>query len=197
MQSNRRIRVSSRKDTHVLGPHHGGPKGREREKAKKVKDILSPLEKDWPRSQCRHKVNLHVTLSHLSDSPSGTQGPHTAAHQTPPRNATLLLQRTEQGDLPKCLHAQSCPTLCNPMDCSLPGSSVHGILQARILEWVAIAFSRDLLKEYFLTQLDLQLQTGKQFKGRCVCQALGMWQGVAPALRWDSKGSFFKAKLRW
>ena len=37
---------------------------------------------------------------------------------------------------------QSCPTLCDPVDCSLPGSSVHGILQARILEWVAIAFSR-------------------------------------------------------
>ena len=36
---------------------------------------------------------------------------------------------------------QSCPTLSNPMDCSLPGSSVHGILQARVLEWVAIAFS--------------------------------------------------------
>ena len=38
--------------------------------------------------------------------------------------------------------AQSCPTLCNPMDCSLPGSSVHGIFQARVLEWVAISFSR-------------------------------------------------------
>ena len=38
--------------------------------------------------------------------------------------------------------AQSCPTLCDPMDCSLPGFSVHGILQARVLEWVAIAFSR-------------------------------------------------------
>ncbi|MES6266278.1 hypothetical protein U6R57_12305, partial [Cutibacterium acnes] len=38
--------------------------------------------------------------------------------------------------------AQSCPTLCDPMDCSPPGSSVHGILQARILEWVAISFSR-------------------------------------------------------
>ena len=40
--------------------------------------------------------------------------------------------------------AQSCPTLCNPKDCSLPGSSVHGIFQARVLEWVAISFSRDL-----------------------------------------------------
>ena len=38
--------------------------------------------------------------------------------------------------------AQSCLTLCDPMDCSLPGSSVHGILQARILEWVDIFFSR-------------------------------------------------------
>ena len=38
--------------------------------------------------------------------------------------------------------AQSCLTICNPMYCSLPGSSVHGILQARILEWVAISFSR-------------------------------------------------------
>jgi len=37
--------------------------------------------------------------------------------------------------------AQSCLTLSDPMDCSLPGSSVHGILQARVLEWVAIAFS--------------------------------------------------------
>ena len=37
---------------------------------------------------------------------------------------------------------QSCPTLCNPMDCSLPGFSVHGIFQARVLEWDAISFSR-------------------------------------------------------
>ena len=37
---------------------------------------------------------------------------------------------------------QSCPALCNPIDSSPPGSSVHGILQARILEWVAISFSK-------------------------------------------------------
>ena len=40
------------------------------------------------------------------------------------------------------LVSQLCPTLCDPMDCSPPVSSVHGILQARILEWVAISFSR-------------------------------------------------------
>ena len=49
-----------------------------------------------------------------------------------------------------CLRAkllQSCLTLCNPMYCSPPSSSVHGILQARILEWVAIFSSRDLPKD--------------------------------------------------
>ena len=38
--------------------------------------------------------------------------------------------------------AQSCPTLCDPMDCGLPRSSVHGAFQARVLEWVTISFSR-------------------------------------------------------
>ena len=48
--------------------------------------------------------------------------------------------------------AQSCPTLCDPMDCSLPGSSIHGILQARVLEWGAIAFSVCLtLLHYFFS----------------------------------------------
>ena len=46
--------------------------------------------------------------------------------------------------LVKVLVAQSCSTLCNPVDCSLPGSSVHGISQARILEWVAISFSKGI-----------------------------------------------------
>ena len=56
-----------------------------------------------------------------------------------------------ESDSPCCSHvvmsccevAQSCPTLCYPLDCSLPGSSLHGILQARVLEWVAISFSRE------------------------------------------------------
>ena len=50
-----------------------------------------------------------------------------------------------RGHWPGCLHAKSlqlCSTLCDPMDCSPPGSSVHGILQARILEWVAMPSSR-------------------------------------------------------
>ena len=59
----------------------------------------------------------------------------------------FLLQRVEVQSESEV--AQSCPTLHNPMDCSLPGSSVHGIFQARVLEWVAIAFS---------TEIDITLQ---------------------------------------
>ena len=49
--------------------------------------------------------------------------------------------------------AQSCPTLSDPMDCSLPGSSVHGSLQARVLEWGAIAFSLLLAMYYYFIQI--------------------------------------------
>ena len=42
----------------------------------------------------------------------------------------------------------SCPTLSDPTDCSLPGSSIHGIFQARVLEWGAIAFSGNMVRDY-------------------------------------------------
>ena len=49
--------------------------------------------------------------------------------------------------------AQSCPTLCDPMYCSLSGSSAHGIFQARVLEWVAISFSRGCSRPRNRTQV--------------------------------------------
>ena len=52
-------------------------------------------------------------------------------------SAFFLVQLSYESEV-----AQSCLTLCNPMDCSLPGSSVHGIFEARVLEWPAISFSR-------------------------------------------------------
>ena len=75
--------------------------------------------------------------------------PQTAAHQAPP---SLGFSRQEPWSglpFPSPMHesekwkwnAQSCPTLSDPMDCSPPGSSAHGIFQARVLEWGAIAFS--------------------------------------------------------
>ena len=75
--------------------------------------------------------------------------PETAAHQAP---LSLGFSRQEHWSglpFPSPMHevksesevAQSCPTPSDPMDCSLPGSSVHGIFQARVLEWGAIVFS--------------------------------------------------------
>ena len=60
----------------------------------------------------------------------------------------LILIHVEMKDMNYCVSAQlirSCPTLCDPMDCNPPGSSVFGIFPARMLEWVAISFSNNLL----------------------------------------------------
>ena len=70
---------------------------------------------------------------------------------------------------------QSCPTPCDPMDCRLPGSSVHGIFQARVLEWDAIAFSaqvrmaiikkiyrQQMLERVWRKDISLALLTGVQ-----------------------------------
>ena len=73
-----------------------------------------------------------------------------AAHQAPPTLGFSRQEHTGVGChfLLQCMKvksesevAQSCLTPSNPMDCSLPGPSVHGIFQARVLEWVATAFS--------------------------------------------------------
>ena len=61
--------------------------------------------------------------------------------------------------------AQSCPTLCNPMDCRPPGSSAHEIFQARVLEWGAIAFSEGssivLYNPWCVESVDVELQIRK------------------------------------
>ena len=72
-----------------------------------------------------------------------------AAHQAPPSLGFSRQEHWSGLPFPSPMHevkserevAQLCPTPSDPMDCSLPGSSVHGIFQARVLEWVAIAFS--------------------------------------------------------
>ena len=59
------------------------------------------------------------------------------------RNSDNISFRTADAAASAAKSLQSCPTLCDPIDGSLPGSFVHGIFQARVLEWVAIAFSED------------------------------------------------------
>ena len=90
---------------------------------------------------------------------------------------------------------QSCPTLCDPVDCSLPGSSVHGIFQARVLEWVAIAFSLNFLlpssNSVWMSALILCLRWLKGhyvtfaldlFPIGCRVQSLKMWAPVLESL---------------
>ena len=68
------------------------------------------------------------------------------------------------------LVAQLCLTLCNPMDCSLPGSSVHGIFQARVLEWGAIAFSGVRVEGYLIPWISSSCGT----YARLDCQGIGL-----------------------
>ena len=77
--------------------------------------------------------------------------PETAAHQARPSLGFSRQEHWSGLPFPSPMHesesevAQSCPTLSDPMDCSPPGYSVHGIFQAGVLEWGAIAFSEALL----------------------------------------------------
>ena len=72
--------------------------------------------------------------------------------------------------------AQLCPTLCDPMDCSLPHSSIHGIFQARVLVWVAISFSRGSSWPGDRTQVSRIV--GRRFTIWATREALKVWSRV-------------------
>ena len=82
---------------------------------------------------------------------------------------------------------QSCPTLSDPMDCSLPGSSIHGIFQARVLEWVAISFSRGSSPPRDRTRVSRSL-TRDQTQAHCI--------GSAESHPLDYQGSPYSLLLR-
>ena len=99
-------------------------------------------------SRQEHWLLLLLLLSRFSRVRLGAT-PETAAHQAAPSLGFSRQEHWSGLPFPSPMHevksesevAQLCPTLSNPMDCSLPGSSIHGIFQARVLEWGAIAFS--------------------------------------------------------
>ena len=88
-----------------------------------------------------------------------------------------------------CLVAKLCLTLCNPKDCSLPGFSVHGISQARILEWVAISFSRGSSQPRDWTHVSC---IGRRILYQLNHQGSPKYQGtwfmfwISPPSNWDS-----------
>ena len=98
-------------------------------------------------------ANGTAYLSHISDLPSKffwVQGENSHKHLffSMTSSIGLIVTRSQKPSSWLCVCvcvcvwiSESCPTLCDPMNCSPPGFSVHGILQARILEWIAIPFS--------------------------------------------------------
>ena len=108
---------------------------------------LQNREENFLQGQFRtHEVNLPIQFLVLE----------TQTHF--PFTATLILVQKQSHRILELLGkksevAQSCLTLCDPVDCSPPGSSVHGILQARILEWVAISSSRGFSRPRDRTQV--------------------------------------------
>ena len=90
---------------------------------------------------------------------------------------------------------QSCPTLCNCMDCSLPGSSVHGIFQARLLEWVAVLFSRGSSQPRDWTQVSCI--AGRFFTIWATREAKwNLWLSLLSHLAAVSCESYFMAEIK-
>ena len=115
--------------------------------------FATPMDCSMPGFPVLHYLLLLLLLSRFSRV-RFCETPQMAAHQAPP-SLGFSGKNTGVGCyfLLQCMKvksesevAQSCPTLRDSMDCSLPGSSIHGIFQARVLEWGAIAFSHYLLK---------------------------------------------------
>ena len=103
----------------------------------------------WQPSPVFLPEKTHGQRSHVGYSPKG--------HKELDTTDWLRTKNTQV----KVKVAQSCLTLCDPVDCSQPGSSIHGIFQARILEWVAISFSRGSFQPRDRTQTS-------HIAGRCL-----------------------------
>ena len=104
-----------------------------------MKDLQSEDSDDL--SACQVALVVSNSLQ-----PYGPQSGSSVHGDSPGKNTGVGRHFLLQGIFPtQELVAQSCPTLCDPMDCSLSGSSVHGIFQASVLEWVAVSSSKELV----------------------------------------------------
>ena len=93
-----------------------------------IKRPYTSLYYFWKRYSDSNPYNIYTTHTYTHTTHTDINTPHTYLPY-------IYISQSENEV------TESCPTLCDVMDCSLPGSSVHGIFQARVLEWVAIPFS--------------------------------------------------------
>ena len=104
-----------------------------------------------------------------------------------------------------CVHAQPCPTLWDSMDCSLPGSSVHGIFQTRILEWVAISYQtrqslKSLAKTLCVPSSDVEDTTAQASwsKYKTECKMFLLYQVPLAQIFFNIHGDWGQAvKVKW
>ena len=102
--------------------------------------ITEPQQGHLPKSSQTHPV---LPTRSWGPLPLSTVPPASNPNSNPKPNSNTNLKES----------AQLCPTLCDPVDCSPPGSLVHGIFQVRVLEWVAISFSRGSSQPKDLTRI--------------------------------------------
>ena len=95
------------------------------------------LQRDFPKAFHSFILVLKLVHAFTGNLNGGVCGPMIKFSDN------LKMEKSNNGKGLNAKSFQSCPSLCDPMDCSLPGSSVHGIFQARILEWVAVSFSNE------------------------------------------------------
>ena len=121
------------------------------------------------------------------------------------RNEKLVRQSIRSGSGSESEVAQSCSTLCDPMDCSPTGSSVHGIFQAWILEWVAISFSRGSSRSRDRTQVSRTVDRRVAVWAQATSVTLwlerspggsGVWGSLRGLLRAEEAGEVTKGQGR-
>ena len=155
----------------------------DRESMKTVKDFIFLGSKITADGDCSHEIKRHLFLG----SKAMTNllllllsrfcrfrlcaTPEMAAHQASPSLGFSRQEHWSGLPFPSPKHesesevAQSCPTLSDPMDCSPPGFSVHGIFQEKVLEWSAIAFSNDQPRQHIKKQRNYFANKGPSSQG--------------------------------
>ena len=137
----------------------------------------------WAHTRVGH--SLTTTLYTYSAPSNPTRGVHPTemnaySHKKAYKNVYNRFIPNSPKEVKWSEVAQSCPTLCDPVDCSSPGSSVHGVLQVGILEWVAISFSKLKANQSSITSLNQSINGDISIQWNIHYPAKGMTEPLLP-----------------